>query len=73
MRTFYDAGEGRMLAVEYDVEPEDTALRINGIQMEPDYADRVELTAVLIEGVDVIDLLKEDVLDAIEKEIGSGK
>ena len=69
MRTFYDAGEGRMLAVEYDVEPEDTALRVNGIQMEPDYAASVEITSVMHEGIDVMDLLDPDLLKTIEQEI----
>ena len=73
MRTFYDAGEGRMLAVEYDVEPEDIALRVNGVQMEPDYAATVEINSVMIEGVDVMDLLDPDLLADIEKEIRGGK
>lgn len=73
MRTFYDAGDGRMLAVEYDVEPEETALRVNGIQMEPDYAATVEINSVMIEGVDVMDLLDPDLLADIEKEIKSGR
>lgn len=73
MRTFYDAGDGRMLAVEYDVAPEDTALRVNGIQMEPDYAATVEINSVMIEGVDVMDLLDPDLLADIEKEIRGGK
>ena len=69
MRTLYDAGEGRMLTVDYDYEPEDIALRINGIQMEPDYAASVEITGVMLEGVDVIDLLSEGVLSDIALEI----
>jgi len=73
MRTFYDAGDGRMLTVEYDYEPEDIALRSGGVPMEPDYADRIDITAVLIEGIDVIDLLDEDVLTDIEAEIRGGK
>ena len=73
MRTFYDAGIGRMLAVEYDYEPEGVALLSEGMPMEPEYADRVEITSVMIEGVEVIDLLDEGVLIAIEKQIRSGK
>jgi hypothetical protein len=73
MRTFYDAGEGRMLSVEYDYEPEGVALLSEGMPMEPEYADRVEIMSVMIEGVEVIDLLDEDVLDAIEAEIRYGK
>jgi hypothetical protein len=73
MRTFYDAGDGRMLAVEYDVLPEETSLRVNGIQMEPDYAATVEINSVMIEGVDVMDLLDPDLLADIEKEIRGGK
>jgi hypothetical protein len=69
MRTFYDAGEGRMLAVEYDVELKDIALRINGIQMEPDYAAVFEISSVMIEGVEVMDLLDPDLLADVEKEI----
>jgi hypothetical protein len=73
MRTFYDAGDGRMLAVDYDVLPEETALRVSGIQMEPDYAATVEINSVMIEGVDVMDLLDPDLLADIEKEIKSGR
>lgn len=73
MRTFYDAGIGRMLAVEYDYEPEGVALLSEGMPMEPEYADRVEIMSVMIEGVEVIDLLDEGVLIAIEKQIRSGK
>ena len=73
MKTFYDAGIGRMLSVEYDYELEDIALRSSGVPMEPDYAAIVEITSVMIEGVEVIDLLDEDVLTAIEKQIRSGK
>jgi hypothetical protein len=69
MRTFYDAGEGRMLAVEYDVELKDIALRINGIQMEPDYAAVFEISSVMIEGVEVMYLLDPDLLADVEKEI----
>ena len=72
MRHFYDAGEGRMLTIEYDYEPEDIALRINGIQMEPDYPARMDILAVLVEGVDIIDLLSEEVLKTIEGEIWEG-
>ena len=72
MRHFYDAGEGRMLTIEYDYEPEDIALRINGIQMEPDYPARMDIIAVLVEGVDIIDLLSEEVLKTIEGEIWEG-
>lgn len=73
MRTFYDAGNGRMLAVEYDCEPEDLALRSGGVPMEPDYAARVEIMSVMIEGVDVMDLLDDNVLKDIEAEIRGGK
>lgn len=69
MRTFYDAGDGRMLAVEYDVELKDIALRVNGIQMEPDYAAVFEISSVMIEGVEVMDLLDPDLLADVEKEI----
>ena len=69
MRTFYDAGLGRMLAVEYDVELKDIALRVNGIQMEPDYAAVFEINSVMIEGVEVMDLLDPDLLADVEKEI----
>ncbi len=72
MKHFYDAGEGRMLSVEFDYEPEDIALRINGIQMEPDYPAQVDLLAVMVEGVDIIDLLSADILAAIEAEIWGG-
>lgn len=72
MRHFYDAGDGRMLTIEYDYEPEDIALRINGIQMEPDYPARMDILAVLVEGVDIIDLLSEEVLKTIEGEIWEG-
>ena len=72
MKHFYDAGEGRMLTVEFDYEPEDIALRVNGIQMEPDYPARVDLLAVMVEGVDIIDLLSSDILEAIESEIWKG-
>jgi len=72
MRHFYDAGDGRMLTIEYDYEPEDIALRINGIQMEPDYPARMDIIAVLVEGVDIIDLLSEEVLKTIEGEIWEG-
>ena len=72
MRHFYDAGDGRMLTIEYDYEPEDKALRINGIQMEPDYPARMDILAVLVEGVDIIDLLSEEVLKTIEGEIWEG-
>jgi hypothetical protein len=73
MRTFYDAGDGRMLSVEYDYEPEGVALLSEGMPMEPEYADRVEIMSVMIEGVEVIDLLDEGVLTKIEKQIRSGK
>jgi len=69
MRTFYDAGKGRVFTVYYECEPEDTALRINGIQMEPDYAATFDITAVLVEGVDISDLLSDDVMEDIEQEI----
>jgi hypothetical protein len=72
MRHFYDAGEGRMLTVEYDYEPEDRALRINGIQMEPDYPATMDILAVLVEGVDIIDLLSDTTLADIEKQIWNG-
>ena len=72
MKHFYDAGDGRMLTIEYDYEPEDIALRINGIQMEPDYPARMDIIAVLVEGVDIIDLLSEEVLKTIEGEIWEG-
>ena len=73
MKTFYDAGDGRMLSVEYDYEPEGVALLSEGMPMEPEYADRVEIMSVMIEGVEVIDLLDEGVLTKIEKQIRSGK
>ena len=72
MKHFYDAGEVRMLTVEFDYEPEDIALRVNGIQMEPDYPARVDLLAVMVEGVDIINLLRDDILEAIEAEIWKG-
>jgi len=72
MKHFYDAGEGRMLTVEFDYEPEDKALRINGIQMEPDYPARMDILAVLVEGVDIIDLLSDTTLADIEKQIWDG-
>jgi hypothetical protein len=72
MRTLFDAGEGRMLTVDYDYEPADIALRSHGIQMEPDYAAIVEITAVMLEGVDVIDILSDDVMKDIEFEIRGG-
>lgn len=72
MKQFYDAGGGRMLTIEYDYEPEDISLRINGIQMEPDYPARMDITAVLLEGVDIIDLLSDTTLADIEKEIWEG-
>jgi hypothetical protein len=73
MRTFYDAGGDRMLSVEYDYEPEDISLRVNGIQMEPDYAATVEINSVMIEGVEVMDLLDQEVMLDIVKDIRSGK
>jgi hypothetical protein len=73
MKTFYDAGDGRMLSVEYDYEPEGVALLSEGMPMEPEYADRVEIMSVMIEGVEVMDLLDQDVLLAVEKQIRSGK
>jgi len=72
MKHFYDAGEGRMFTVEFDYQPEDIALRVNGIQMEPDYPAQVDLLAVMVEGVDIIDLLSAEVLAAIESEIWEG-
>ena len=72
MKHFYDAGEGRMFTVEFDYQPEDIALRVNGIQMEPDYPAQVDLLAVMVEGVDIIDLLSAEVLAAIEAEIWEG-
>ncbi len=72
MKHFYDAGDGRMLTVEFDYEPEDKALRINGIQMEPDYPARMDILAVLVEGVDVVDLLSDATLADIEKQIWDG-
>jgi hypothetical protein len=62
-----------MLTVDYDYEPEDIALRVNGIQMEPDYPATVEITSVMHEGVDVMDLLDPDLLADIETEIKDGK
>jgi len=61
-----------MLTVEFDYEPEDKALRINGIQMEPDYPARMDILAVLVEGVDIIDLLSDATLADIEKQIWDG-
>jgi hypothetical protein len=72
MRHFYDAGDRRVLTIEYDYEPEDKALRINGIQMEPDYPARMDILAVLVEGVDVVDLLSDATLADIEKQIWDG-
>jgi hypothetical protein len=72
MRHFYDAGDRRVLTIEYDYEPEDKALRINGIQMEPDYPARMDILAVLVEGVDIIDLLSDATLADIEKQIWDG-
>jgi hypothetical protein len=37
--------------------------------MEPDYPARVDLLAVMVEGVDIIDLLNAEILEAIEAEI----
>lgn len=73
MRHFYDAGDGRTLTIEYDYEPEDISLRVNGIQMEPDYPARLDILAVLVEGVDIIDLMSDTALADIEKAIWGGQ
>jgi hypothetical protein len=68
MRYMYE-NEGREFEVEYDLYPEDTALRINGIQAEPDYAALVEINSVTLLGVEVIDLLSESVYYDIKDKI----
>jgi len=68
MRYMYE-NEGREFEVEYDLYPEDTALRINGIQAEPDYAALVEINSVTLLGVEVIDVLSESVYYDIKDKI----
>ena len=64
---------GRRLDVTFSYTPEDVSLRINGIQAEPDYAESFEIEAVKLGGVDITDLLSEDLLTDIVTEIRSGK
>jgi hypothetical protein len=63
------SNDGRDFEVEYDSYPPDIALRINGIQAEPDYGGYVEIDAVTLLGVDVSDLLSEWVFEDIKDEI----
>ena len=75
MRYIYE-NLGREFVVDYDAYPEDTALRINGIQAEPDYGPFVEINSVTLVGIEVIDMLSEAVYFDIKEEImggGSGK
>lgn len=75
MRYIYE-NLGREFEVDYDAYPEDTALRINGIQAEPDYGPFVEINSVTLLGIEVIDMLSEAVYFDIKEEImggGSGK
>jgi hypothetical protein len=68
MRYIYE-NEDRIFEVEYDSYPPETALRINGIQAEPDYAGYVEINSVTMSGVEMIDLLSEAVYDDIRDRI----
>ena len=60
---------GRRLDVTYSYTPEDISLRINGIQAEPDYPESFEIEAVKLGGVDITDLLAEDLITEIVTEI----
>jgi hypothetical protein len=68
MRYIYNT-DGRELEVVYDHYAQDKALRVNGIQMEPDIPEYVEINGVEFKGEDILDLLSPTVLFAIEKEI----
>ena len=72
MRSIYE-NMGREFVVDYDAYPEDTALRINGIQAEPDYGPFVEINSVTLLGIEVIDMLSEAVYFDIKEEIMGGK
>jgi len=63
---------GREFEVDYDHYPADISLRINGIQMEPDYPEMIEINSVTLLGIDVVDMLSEAVLAEIEEEILGG-
>ena len=68
MRYIYE-NEDRIFEVEYDSYPPDTALRINGIQAEPDYAGYVEINSVTLLGVEIGDMLSEAAYEDIKDEI----
>jgi hypothetical protein len=72
MRYIYE-NEGRDFVVDYDAYPEDTALRINGVQAEPDYGAYVEINSVTLMGIEVIDVLSEAVYYDIKEQIMGGK
>ena len=72
MRYIYE-NLGREFVVDYDAYPEDTSLRINGIQAEPDYGPFVEINSVTLLGIEVIDMLSEAVYFDIKEEIMGGK
>lgn len=73
MRYIYE-NAGRDFVVDYDAYPPDLALRINGIQAEPDYWGYVEINSVTLLGVEIGDLLSEGTYEDIKEEImGRGK
>jgi hypothetical protein len=73
MRYIYE-DTGREFEVDYDHYPADIALRINGIQAEPDYPEMIEINSVTLLGIEMVDMLSEAVLEEIEEAImGRGK
>lgn len=72
MRYIYE-NMGREFEVHYEYYPEDIALRIHGIQAEPDYPAMTEITSVTLLGIEVVDMLSEAILEDIEEEIMGGR
>ena len=72
MRYIYE-NMGRDFEVDYDFYPEDKALRINGIQAEPDYPAYFALNSVKLLGVELIDVLSQYIMEDIEEELKGGK
>ena len=72
MRYIYE-NLGREFEVDYEYYPADIALRINGIQAEPDYPEMIEITSVTLLGIEVVDMLSEAILEDIEELIMESK
>ena len=53
----------------FDYSPAERGSREDGVQMEPDYPESVEVCSVLCNGVEIMDYLSEDTLEDITDKI----